>query len=349
MSSNLKDKKIIFLGSSVTYGAMSDGYSFVEALRDKDGIVILSKEAVSGTTLAYNGSDSYVQRLKTISSELKPDMMICQLSTNDATGKMPLGKISDTNRDIDIEKTAYDTTTITGAIEYIIHYTYQTWNCPVAFYTGAWFDDKNYADMVDRLHQLEKKWGIYIIDMFSDESFNDISKNKYDSYMQDPIHPNKSGYCNWWMPYIETELQKIFEVEFAKQFATRAHAGQVDKEGLPYITHPIKVASLVDGYDEKIVAYLHDTVEDTDVKIEEIKELFGEKIADAVAHMTHTKNKDYYEYINHLSENEIAVKVKMADLTHNMDISRIPNPQERDYERLEKYKKVYKMLSQLGE
>lgn len=343
----LKNKKIIFLGSSVTYGALSEGYSFVEVLRDRDGIEVLSKEAVSGTTLTDSGEGSYVARMKKIRKDIRPDMMICQLSTNDAMRKMPIGKISEFNKNDDIEDAQYDTSTIIGAMEYIIHYTYTTWNCPITFYTGAWFDNREYSDMVKRLLELSKKWDFYVIDMYTDEEFNHIEKEKYAAFMADPIHPNREGYCEWWTPFMERELVSIFTLELAKRFAAKAHEGQKDKAGEPYINHPTKVAGMVDTYEEKIVAYLHDTVEDTDVTIEKIEELFGTKVAGAVSCLTHKKQKDYYEYIESLFGNKTAIKVKIADLTHNMDITRIPNPKEQDYQRVEKYKKVYEMLIKL--
>lgn len=142
-----------------------------------------------------------------------------------------------------------------------------------------------------------------------------------------------------------TDLEKI---EVAKLIATIAHRGQKDKSGVPYITHPEKVASLLDTPQEKIVGYLHDTVEDTSVEIEDIRGFFGDEIADAVALMTHADGEKYMDYVRRLAKNPLARRVKMADLTHNMDISRIRNPKQKDYDRIRlKYKPAYEYLKSL--
>lgn len=133
-------------------------------------------------------------------------------------------------------------------------------------------------------------------------------------------------------------------VEQAEMVAILAHKGQVDKAGVPYIEHPRFVAALCKTEEEKIVAFLHDTVEDTEVTIGFIEKTFGEKIAEAVNLLTHQKDVPYFDYIKSLGANPLARAVKIADLTHNMDISRISSPQEKDYKRIEKYKEAYKML-----
>jgi (p)ppGpp synthase/HD superfamily hydrolase len=97
--------------------------------------------------------------------------------------------------------------------------------------------------------------------------------------------------------------------------------------------------------EEKVVGYLHDTVEDTDVTVEEIRTVFGDEIADAVALMTHADGVPYMDYVKEIGKNPLARKVKLADLTHNMDISRIPDPTQKDYNRIEKkYKPAYECL-----
>lgn len=203
----LKDKKFIFLGSSVTFGALSGEYSFVECLRDEDGITVLSKEAVSGTTLVTSEPDNYIERMLTIDKNLKADMFICQLSTNDGTRDKPLGVISNGTALED-----FDTETITGALEYVIKYASDTWNCPVVFYTGSWFECDLYNQMVDRLYELSKKWDIEIIDLYNDKELNSIDKSIYDSYMADPIHPNRDGYVKWWTPFMRDRIIEIFSL-----------------------------------------------------------------------------------------------------------------------------------------
>lgn len=138
-------------------------------------------------------------------------------------------------------------------------------------------------------------------------------------------------------------------VERAYEIAKKAHEGQVDSQNKPYITHPEYVASLCETEEEKIVAYLHDTVEDTSVTLEQIREEFGDIIADAVALMTHDASVEYMEYVKEIAKNPLARKVKLCDLTHNMDISRVPNPKPYHYERVEKYKKAYEYLRRYKE
>ena len=132
----------------------------------------------------------------------------------------------------------------------------------------------------------------------------------------------------------------------AEEFATLVHGGQMDRAGAPYIDHPRAVAAKVDGETEKIVAWLHDTVEDTDATIEQIERLFGAEVAGAVALLTHDKSESYMDYVRKIKGNEIARKVKMADLSHNMDVSRLPIITDADWKRVEKYKKAYDLLSE---
>ena len=96
--------------------------------------------------------------------------------------------------------------------------------------------------------------------------------------------------------------------------------------------------------DEKIAAYLHDVLEDTDIPAEVIKDLFGESILQAVTALTRRDDEDYFAFIRRAKENSIAAKVKMADLRHNSDLSRIAQVTEKDLERLEKYKTAMNML-----
>lgn len=202
-SSPLSGKTIIFLGSSVTYGSASGGASFVEYMEKRDGILPV-KEAVSGTTLVDEtvwGKASYIARMKTIDTSIKADAFICQLSTNDATMKKPLGTVSDSFAMED-----FDTQTIAGAIEYVIAYAKATWDCPVIFYTGTQYDNNHYAQMVDLLLQIQEKWDIGVIDLWNDIEMNAVSAEEYKLYMVNGIHPSKAGYRDWWTPAFEAYL-----------------------------------------------------------------------------------------------------------------------------------------------
>lgn len=208
--SPLKGKTIVFLGSSVTYGAAAQGQSFVEYLARRDGVNAV-KEAKSGTTLVDLGSgDSYVERLKQLDRAEKVDCVVVQLSTNDATRKLPLGEISAGK-----ELPDFDTKTITGAMEYMIRYSKDRWNCPVVFYTGAYYDSEPYAAMVRRLLELKDKWDIFVIDLYTDKAFNDIDEDAYRLYMSDPIHPTKAGYRDWWGPEIEKQLSAFLKKTYS--------------------------------------------------------------------------------------------------------------------------------------
>ena len=91
---------------------------------------------------------------------------------------------------------------------------------------------------------------------------------------------------------------------------------------------------------EKAVAYLHDALEDTDASVDELRNMFSTEIVDAVITLTRNKDDSYFEYIQKVSKSKLAKKVKAADLLHNLDITRIKEPTERDFKRLEKYKKA---------
>ena len=201
--SPLKGKKIIFLGSSVTFGSNSNEASFVEYLAARDGIVYV-KEAVSGTTLVDNGETSYIARMKANIPDQKADLFICQLSTNDATTGQPMGEISDSKNMDD-----FDTTTVAGAMEYIIAYADQHYGCPVMFYTGTKYDSEQYGEMVELTKKLQEKWGIGIIDMWDDL---DADIPEYHYYMANGIHPNRAGYLDWWTPFFEQEIEKYLDL-----------------------------------------------------------------------------------------------------------------------------------------
>lgn len=133
-------------------------------------------------------------------------------------------------------------------------------------------------------------------------------------------------------------------LRLAEQYATEKHMGQVDRAGVPYVEHPRAVAGMLDGETERIVAWLHDTVEDTDATIDEIRRLFGDEVAVAVDHLTHRKGEPYMNYIRRVKENELARKVKLADLEHNMDLSRLPVVTSADALRCVKYCQAKQLL-----
>lgn len=127
------------------------------------------------------------------------------------------------------------------------------------------------------------------------------------------------------------------ELEFALAFASRAHRGQVDKSGADYINHPLTVASFVESEEEKIVALLHDVLEDTVVNEPTLRLLFGDRITDAVLALTRQTGESYEAFILRAKQNPIARTVKLADLRHNSDLSRLRTVTEADLQRCSKY------------
>ncbi len=134
-------------------------------------------------------------------------------------------------------------------------------------------------------------------------------------------------------------------LELAIKVATEAHVGQVDKGGKPYINHPQAVAASLTNTEYKIVAYLHDVCEDTSITFDDLKDMgFTYRIVNSIRLLTKTDELTYEEYLRRLRMDSCARAVKIADLKHNMDITRIPNPSEKDYVRIEKYKKSLAFL-----
>lgn len=204
-NSPLNGKHLVFLGSSVTYGSASKGISFADYISARNGCII-TKEAVSGTTLVDEGSASYISRLKKLDTKMTVDLFVCQLSTNDATQGKPLGTVSNSTNLAD-----FDIQTVAGAIEYIIAYADVTWGCPVVFYTNPRYDSNEYAEMVTLLQKIADKWNIPIIDMWNDNDFCAITSEQNDLYMADSIHPTRAGYLEWWTPYMEQVLYQTAE------------------------------------------------------------------------------------------------------------------------------------------
>ena len=131
----------------------------------------------------------------------------------------------------------------------------------------------------------------------------------------------------------------------AMNLAYTAHHGQFDKGGVPYIFHPIHLAEQMDDVYSTCVALLHDTVEDTDVTLEQLEKAFPREIVEAVRLLTHAEDVEYFDYIRAIKQNPIAVKVKLADLAHNGDPKRICN-QGNQERRREKYAKARMILTE---
>lgn len=147
-------------------------------------------------------------------------------------------------------------------------------------------------------------------------------------------------------------------VKAAAIIAKKLHEGQVDKAGEDYFMgHLSSVSSMGETWQEQVVGYLHDASEDTPHTVKDILDMLDEEIGTplswterdgldkALRLLNHHLSEDRESYIRAIAENPLASSVKLNDLAHNMDLSRLPNPTEKDYKRVERYKQEYDYLS----
>lgn len=132
----------------------------------------------------------------------------------------------------------------------------------------------------------------------------------------------------------------------ALRLCYEAHNGQLDKGGAPYVFHPMHLAEQMTTEEATIVALLHDVVEDTKYTLADIAALgFGDNVIEALALLTHDKSVSYNDYIAEIKSNDIAKQVKLADLAHNADLTRLNVITEKDIARQEKYLASIRTLS----
>jgi len=135
------------------------------------------------------------------------------------------------------------------------------------------------------------------------------------------------------------------ELEHAISIASLAHLGQLDKGGEPYILHPLRVMMKLKDNELRIIAVLHDVIEDTTITYQDLRDQgLRSELVNHIVTLTRLKGENYDEYINRICYDELAMRVKLADLEDNMDISRIKNPTQKDYNRVEKYSKAKEKL-----
>ena len=154
---------------------------------------------------------------------------------------------------------------------------------------------------------------------------------------------------------IKTNVRLLFDgdivtptLEDAIILATDAHRGQKDRNDEPYIMHPLRVAAQLWGYDERMVAVLHDVIEDTDVTLDDLRKAgYPGHIADAVDAISKKKDIDepYSQYIRRVKENPLATKVKIADLHDNANLGRLPKVEAYDLKRLDRYNRALQFLT----
>jgi (p)ppGpp synthase/HD superfamily hydrolase len=135
-------------------------------------------------------------------------------------------------------------------------------------------------------------------------------------------------------------------LERAIVIAAEGHAGIKDKAGAPYILHPLRMMLRLSSTDERIVAVLHDVVEDcpgwTFDRLRD--EGFSEEIITALDSVTKREGEDYEDFARRAAANPIGRNVKLADLADNCDLNRIAEPTEADYRRIEKYRRTIKLI-----
>ncbi|WP_203624354.1 SGNH/GDSL hydrolase family protein [Lacticaseibacillus sp. 866-1] len=200
-ASPLYGKYIVFLGSSITYGAGAFGKSFVDDLEASDGL-IADKLAITGTTLAGPEPSSYVSRLQNFHPKAAPDAFVCQLSTNDGRAGKPVGTITEAGA------TEFDTTTTIGAIEAIIARVKQDWDCPILFYTCVRKPESDYENLIAVLYQLQTKYGFAVLDLKHNQALASAT-SQLPFAMLDDAHPTQQGYLKLWTPIFRAQLSEL--------------------------------------------------------------------------------------------------------------------------------------------
>ena len=133
----------------------------------------------------------------------------------------------------------------------------------------------------------------------------------------------------------------------ATQIATKAHEGQKDKAGEPYILHPLRVMLSRKTEIERICSILHDVIEDTEITCEDLRnEGFSEEIIDVLNTVSKLKGESYDDFISRILGNKIACYVEIADLKDNMDLSCIKSPTQLDIEIMKKYERSLSRISE---
>ena len=141
---------------------------------------------------------------------------------------------------------------------------------------------------------------------------------------------------------INTKLTRL-----ASKIAYKAHEGQTDKAGVPYIFHPIHIAEQMDSEESCLVALLHDVIEDSDITLEILSKYFNDDIITALRVLTKKENDDYVMYIKRVKTNKLATKVKIKDLEHNRDLTRLDEVTDKDRKRSLKYWQAIRYLEDI--
>ncbi|BAI61656.1 conserved hypothetical protein [Methanocella paludicola SANAE] len=136
-------------------------------------------------------------------------------------------------------------------------------------------------------------------------------------------------------------------LEMAIALAASAHAGQKDKAGAPYILHPLRVMFQVESLTEKVVAILHDVVEDTPIDLPMLEKLgYPKEVTDALALLTKRRGEPYEAFIERVKTNTVATRVKLADLNDNLDVRRFKDPSLVNVDRIKRYIRAKAVLTE---
>lgn len=139
-------------------------------------------------------------------------------------------------------------------------------------------------------------------------------------------------------------------LEKAIIIAVKAHEGQTDKAGEPYILHPLRMMLRLSSTEDRITAVLHDVIEDSPISLDDLRaQNFPEKIIEALNHVTKIPEESYDDFIKRAATNPISRRVKLVDLEDNSNLARIKNPTDQDRKRIEKYRRAILMIKKFDE
>ena len=208
-NSPLAGKNILWVGSSVVQGASAVQDSMVDYIGVMDQCNSI-KESVSGSTIAYQDENSYAPRMMTHTADENIEVVVIQLSTNDAGQGTEMGEIGDS-----FDMADFDQNTTMGSLQIMLAYARETWDCPVLIFTVPSYGNEriaeDYGSLVDLTLEVAEKWDVDVLDLWYDEEFNDVDQEQWSFWMANASHPRRAGYLEWWTPAFQEALYAYFE------------------------------------------------------------------------------------------------------------------------------------------
>lgn len=203
-NSVMQDDPYVFLGSDFTFGAKSDGQSFVDYLEAVDGIKC-KKYGGENYKLNGKGENTLVYCFsKAVEKDVYPKVVFCEVPACNAKGRQNNGELSSSYYIGD-----YDTTTLYGAMEYLCASADLNWGCKVVFITCPTNDDKKYAEIAEAADAVAEKWGSKVINFYNNDEIS-FDKSEKSLYMVDNSSPTKAGYNKVYAPKVEEFIQRYF-------------------------------------------------------------------------------------------------------------------------------------------